>query len=109
MTPSHGILLSRVVIAIMVAVFIGHSCIVAAADPISESAQTEIAALIAEKNGRTPAQRKMDSQLVYFLKQKQNAVSLEAVPNLETAVEADENDRVLVDVGGTITDKMRNF
>ena len=80
-----------------------------AAEDISESARTQIAALLAEKDARTPAQRKMDSQLVYFAKKTKSGVAVAAAPSLAIEVRPDVDNRVLVDVKATVSVELRSF
>ncbi len=109
-TTIRGLIFSnRRLIASAVAAASLTSSVARAAEKIDPAAHLQIAALIAEKEGRTPAQRKMDSQLVYFTKRHQNKVAVPAVPNLLIDVKADADDRVLVDVKATVTAGLRDF
>jgi hypothetical protein len=65
--------------------------------------ETQIAALNRAKAARTPAQRKIDSSLLLALQQKRGLPALRAVPSLRSRVQADANNRVLVEVRGRIT------
>ncbi len=76
---------------------------------ISDSALQQISALQAEKASRTPAQLKMDSQLVYALKQSLNQVIAPGVTNLRVFIERDAKGRVKVDVDATITPDLLAF
>lgn len=51
-----------------------------------------------EKRGRTPAQRKIDSQLLYAIYRKRGEAEAKGVPAIEPAVRYDEEGRALVDV-----------
>ena len=71
---------------------------------ISASALLELQALQREKASFTAAQQKLDSQLVFALKQSRNEpIAGGAVPQLQTGVEVDTNGRVLVDIAANIT------
>lgn len=108
-TPSRRLL--RIVFAITAAVLSLTSVTTpAAADPLSAAAQAQIDAIMAEKLARTPAQQKMDSQLLYFVRQKTNGVALNAVPTLVINLATDAANRVLVDVrADKITPALRDF
>jgi uncharacterized repeat protein (TIGR01451 family) len=81
----------------------------AAAEPISESALAQISALRAEKESRTPAQQKIDSQLVYGLKQSRNQPIATGVPNLRLAIKQEADGRVWVDLKANITPDLLNL
>ncbi len=65
---------------------------------ISESAMRQIQSLLEEKESRTPAQQKMDSQLVYALKQSRGVAITNAVQTLRTRVVIDTNGKTVVDI-----------
>ena len=74
---------------------------------IAESALLQIEALLAEKESRTPAQRKIDSQLVYAVKMNRGETVASGVDSLEVNVPfeqgpdtsgVDRGPRVVVDV-----------
>jgi len=102
-TPPQGRLLSRIILALVLAMLSAVPGITRAAEEISGFTMTQIQALLAEKEGRTPAQKKMDSQLVYLAKQSQNIVIADAAPKLVADVKADEQNRVLVDLDATVS------
>ena len=72
------------------------------AEPISDSALAQIAALRAEKEWRTPTQRKIDCQLIYALKQSLNQPIAAGVPNLRLAIKQESDGRVWVDLKANI-------
>jgi hypothetical protein len=80
-----------------------------AADDIPPATRTQIASLLEEKAARTPAQRKVDSQLLYFAKKSRKQAITSAVPSLQTDVRADLAQRVLVDIKGTISPDLVDF
>lgn len=60
--------------------------------------------IIEEKSSRTPAQRKIDSQLLYLLRRTRPGG--ETLAHLEVDVEADAAGRVLVDITANVTAKL---
>jgi hypothetical protein len=73
---------------------------------ISENAKSEIAALLQEKAGRTPAQKKMDSQLVHALKNNRGETFAPRAPNVQVDVKTEADGRVLVDIDATVTPEL---
>ena len=77
---------------------------------ISDSAAQQIQALLAEKESRTPAQQKLDSQLVYAIKFRRGDALAAAVPTLETGVAIDQQGKTVVDitarVGGSLIEDL---
>ncbi len=80
-----------------------------AAESIGANTQAQIASLLVEKESRTPAQRKLDSQLIYFSKQTRNQAITPAVVALQTSIEADAVKRVLVDIKATVSQPLLDF
>jgi uncharacterized repeat protein (TIGR01451 family) len=80
----------------------------AQAEGLPDGALQQITALRAEKANRTPAQLKMDSQLVYALKQSRNEVIAPGV-NLRIGVAPDSRGMVKVDLAGTVTPPLLDF
>src|SRR5205809_562311 len=58
-------------------------------DDLSPQALGQIAALMDEKASRTPAQQKMDSQLVYAVKMARGEAIAQGVPQLHVGVATD--------------------
>lgn len=56
-----------------------------------------------EKESRTPAQRKIDSQLLYEIYREQGIAAQKQVPPGDTRVRIDEKKRALVDVRAPVT------
>ena len=81
----------------------------ALAEALSDSALQQISALQAEKASRTPAQQKMDSQLVYALKQSLNQVIAPGITNLRVLVPTESDGRVKVDLEATVTQALLDF
>lgn len=71
-------------------------------DKISPEAARQISALIKEKESRTPAQRKIDSQLIYKVRQLSGDALTSSVPALETGIDIGGDGRVEVDIRGTV-------
>jgi subtilisin-like proprotein convertase family protein len=67
-------------------------------DRISEGAQAQIAALLAEKAARSPALHKVDSHLVYALKMRRGEAIAPGVLNLDTKVDVDVDGSVVVEI-----------
>ena len=70
---------------------------------LSESAKRQIAALLAEKESRTQAQQKIDSQLLYALRANRGEAMAPGVPTQETDVGPDVRGMVLVDIRANVT------
>src|SRR5258707_5226827 len=71
---------------------------------LSESALQQIQALQAEKACFTPVQQKMDSQLVFALKQSRNQpIANGGVPQLKISAKADANGYIQVDITANVT------
>ena len=73
------------------------------AAPMSESAARQINSLIQEKESRTAAQKKIDSQLLYAAKENRGERITNEVETLEVNVNADENGVVPVDIQANVT------
>src|SRR6266850_3388294 len=73
------------------------------AGPMSESAARQINSLIQEKESRTAAQKKIDSQLLYAAKENRSERITNEVETLEVNVNADENGLVPVDIQANVT------
>jgi hypothetical protein len=63
----------------------------------------QIASLEADKDARTPAQQKMDSQLIYAAKMYQGQPITAAVPTLDVDVPVNADGTVLVDIDGAVS------
>lgn len=73
---------------------------------LSEGVQRQLKALLDEKATRTPAQQKLDSQLLYALKMRRGEEVAPGIRQLSVRVETDPKARTVVDitaiVGGTL-------
>ncbi len=77
---------------------------------LTASAQQQIRALLDEKTRRTPAQQKLDSQLLYAVKMRRGEQIAPGVRQLSVKVETDAEARTVVDitaiVGGTLLEDL---
>ena len=62
------------------------------------SSQQQMAELLREKENRTPAQQKIDSQLVYAIKAARREPLGPNVPSLATDIQTDAKGRTIVDI-----------
>lgn len=95
-----GLLLIAAIAAI---VWTRHSSTVAAqgggeTPRLSDEAQSQIRSLLDEKRSRTPAQQKIDSQLLYASRMRRGQDAAPGVRSLQVKVEADADNRVVVDI-----------
>lgn len=59
-----------------------------------------------EKESRTPAQKKIDSQLLYALYQMRGEAETKGVPTEPISLRKDNKDRVLVDIRSDVTRRL---
>jgi subtilisin family serine protease len=71
--------------------------------PIDPRALQQIQALIDEKAARTPAQRKIDSNLLLELKLRRGEPLRQAVPELQTGIAVDAEGKTVVDITAEVT------
>src|SRR6185295_14741552 len=76
--------------------------------PIAQAAWQQIQALIEEKESRTAAQQKIDSQLLYAIKMRRGERIAATVQTLTVEVGADDSGRVTVDISAIIDDQLLN-
>src|SRR5262245_30286070 len=74
-----------------------------AAKPVSEQLGRQIAALMADKAKRSPAQRKLSSQLIYAARMGRGEPAALGIPKLRTWLDRDPSGAVLVDIDAEIT------
>ncbi len=77
-------------------------------DEIAPSALAQIQALLDEKASRTPAQQKMDSQLIYAAKMARGQAIAAGVSVIETDVPHEAGARIVVDVTAQVTEALLN-
>ena len=73
---------------------------------ISNDAAQQIVALELDKGSRTPAQQKLDSNLLYTVRMMRGESAAPGVPFLYTGVELDDNNNPLVDITANVTDQL---
>lgn len=73
---------------------------------ISSDVARQIEALQREKESRTSAQKKIDSQLLYKSKMHRGAPLAADVPTLETRVEVDQKGYVAVEISANVTKRL---
>ncbi len=69
---------------------------------LSQETLRQIAAVENEKSNRTLGQQKMDSHLIYSVRQSNNSVAIESVPSLRSHVASDAKGRLKVDIRATV-------
>jgi hypothetical protein len=75
---------------------------------VTPQARSQIAGLLAEKASRTASERKLDSHLVYELKQARGLTVAPGVPRLDTHIVYEADNRVIVDVRvAAVSDQLR--
>lgn len=79
---------------------------VAQAQDLSASAKAQIASLEQEKANRTPAQKKISSQLVFAVKESRNQLIARGVPKLSTGISRVAGGGVIVDIRATVTPEL---
>lgn len=73
---------------------------------LPDAAQRQIAALLAEKNGRTPQQRKMDSRLIRAIKESRHEAFAPGADNMRPVnLAMDGFDNVVLELKVTTTDR----
>jgi uncharacterized repeat protein (TIGR01451 family) len=79
----------------------------AGAQPLSDTALHQIQAMQDEKASFTPAQQKMDSQLIFALKKSRGqTIANGAVPQLRIGAAADTNGMIQVDINANVTSNL---
>ena len=88
---------------LVVALLLSFIPSIAGAQKISKKAAEQIEALINEKMQRTPAQRKINSRLLFGIKRDRGDAIFNAVPRLRTRVKVVRNQKTLVDINAKVT------
>ena len=73
---------------------------------ISATAVQQILALQQEKASRTPAQQKVDSNVLFTIRMMAGQPAAPGVPFLYTGVDLDTDNRVVVDIVANVTDEL---
>jgi hypothetical protein len=76
---------------------------------VSTDVMQQIQALENEKESRTPAQQKIDSQLLYALKMQRSEPIAAGVNSLQVNVNQSDAGRVVVDISAQVDDQFLNF
>lgn len=102
--PSKHRFMRCVQALLFLAIALGDYLAVHAAErrEVGALARNQIESLIAEKAARTPAQRKIDSQLIYALRQKRQQRIAQGVDQLQPRLRSRADGRVLVDLRATV-------
>ena len=74
--------------------------------PVNANVAKQIQALQAAKLNRTPAQQKLDSQLIYAGMMERGEPLAEGVPTLRVELDRDEKGLVLVDIDAKVNDEL---
>jgi hypothetical protein len=100
----------RIVALAVTAVMVAAAAPASSAQPsapanhlISPSLSAQLAAVKAEKESRTPAERKIDGQLLYVEKKAAKVPLPAHFPNLQTGIKVDATGQVVVDVRGRMS------
>lgn len=80
----------------------------APAGDLDAHTREQIRLLTEEKLGRTPAQKKVDSQLLYATRQKRQGVAVSGVSAFRPSLELEADGRVLVDVRALVSPGLIN-
>jgi uncharacterized repeat protein (TIGR01451 family) len=72
--------------------------------PIGRGARAQVAALLEEKESRTPAQRKIDSNILYEMRLRRGEKVAEGLATLETGLSVDSDGLVAVEIRAHVTD-----
>src|SRR5262249_41381885 len=76
---------------------------------VSTQALQQIQALEDEKESRTPAQQKIDSQLLYAIKMARSEPIAASVNSLQVNVNQSDSGRVVVDINAKVDDQFLKF
>ena len=82
-------------------------------DTLSPMAQAQINALLAEKESRTPAQQKIDSNLLDTMRMSKGQMVAEGIATIQTGIKVEADGRTTVEIIADVTDELldqiRNF
>src|SRR5262249_13052791 len=105
--PARVCPLRLVTLALSLLVFPIGTLLAAPPSPkISESAKNQVAALMQDKKSRSPAQQKIDSNLLYATRQSLGLPAVAGVAVLRTGVDLESDGRTVVDVSARVTDDL---
>jgi hypothetical protein len=80
------------------------SSLAAASTTIQPSAIAEMQALAREKRSRTATQRKINPNVLFTSRMMQGQAAAPGVPNLETGVDLDTNENLVLDISAYVSD-----
>jgi Subtilase family len=75
------------------------------ATQLSEKAMRQIQLIQQEKESRSPAQQKIDSQMLYEMKKRSGRMP-KGMPALQTGIKPDQSGKVSVDIKAKVTDEL---
>lgn len=101
--------LTFLLLALLVVAFVGRSAFAQVTSGLPLTAQSQIAALADEKASRTPVQQKIDSQLIYAIKQSSPDWAAKGLPTLEVALQRGQDGSILVDIKATVDNALLNL
>ncbi len=80
----------------------------ASTDPaqVNSAIQQQVQLLMQEKATRTPAQRKIDSNVLYTIRMMRGQQAAPGVTSLYTGIDLDQNNRIVVDIIADVTDTL---
>lgn len=73
---------------------------------VNSAIQQQVQMLMQEKASRTPAQRKIDSNVLYTIRMMRGQEAAPGVTSLYTGVDLDQNDRIVVDMIADVSDAL---
>lgn len=73
---------------------------------LNNRTREQLAALFEEKAARTPAQQKMNTQLIFAARERRNGFVNKALPNLHADVKIEKDWRVKVDIKADVSDEL---
>ena len=92
------------IVIVVIAAILEASPLLTAAQPAQTSQQPPASS---EKAARTPAQKKIDSQLLQEIYRLRGSAAQKRVPSATTGVKIDEKQRALVDVRADVTPELQ--
>lgn len=103
---SRSFIPARLVAVLMLLSFLSTGAIAQIVDQPNERTRQQLAALFQEKAARTPAQQKINTQLIFAARQRRSGFINRAVPRLQAAVNLEKDGRVKVDIDAVVTDEL---
>ncbi len=68
---------------------------------LGQNVAQQLSAIIAEKSNRTPAERKLDSQLLYLSRESVGQAAVSGAPGVESRVAIEDDGQVVVDISAS--------